>query len=304
MTTGKGIDVCICTYNRAAYLRECMEALLPQLSSSEAVITIVDNNSSDETREYVESLLESYPFVRYIFEQQPGLSYARNRAWRNSDREWILYLDDDSIPRPGLLSTAADLIQQFPDTAIIGGPIYPVFPDERPPWLPEGFGKIVLEYETFTVIDKKYIRGVCFLVRKDILQEFGGFNPKLGMKAEEIAYGEELELQDKVRSKGYQIAYAPSLAIDHQIRTEKIKPFWILHSEYARRRDKMMFAPVPFTIAGIHLIRAIVSRIFWTPFHFGKALIHKKYSRKEALLDSIRPLAYRWGEFIGVMRKR
>ena len=59
-------------------------------------ILVVDNNSSDETRQVVEDLQRMYPDrIRYLFEAQQGISHARNSGIRNARGEILAFIDDD-----------------------------------------------------------------------------------------------------------------------------------------------------------------------------------------------------------------
>ena len=85
-------------------------------------ITIVDNNSTDGTRSYVQSLITDHPHVRYVAEEKAGCqSCAQTKDGKSSEYEWTLYLDDDSIPPVGLIAEAFSLIESHPDVHVIGG---------------------------------------------------------------------------------------------------------------------------------------------------------------------------------------
>lgn len=295
-----GIDVCICTYNRVMMLQQCLERLVPQLHDLPVLITVVDNNSTDSTKEYVQSIAASVAQIRYLFEGSQGLSFARNLAWRESQYKWIFYLDDDCIPEAGLIAAAFKSIADHPVADAIGGPIEPAFSESPPDWLPEGFGEFKMPYEKFTIIEKGYIRGGCFLIKRAVLEKLNGFDTTLGVAGQQLRYGEEIELQERMRHEGYRIAYDPDLRVRHHVRLEKISPRWIIRSEYARRRDRMKFAPLSKTEATVNLLRTLGGRIIWTPAHLVKVLLQPDYSFEEAYLDIVRPLAYRFGEFIGV----
>ena len=298
-----GIDVCICTYNRVTYLQQCIERLLPQMELN-TIISVIDNNSNDGTREYIQSLSDQNLPVRYFVEPQQGLSHARNKGWQVSDHEWVFYIDDDCLPASDTLDKAFLSINKHAEVSAIGGPIFPVFSRPLPRWLPDGFGAFQLPYDTFTVIGKEYIRGGNFLIRRDALVSLNGFMSHLGVKGDQLSYGEEIELQDRMRATGYMIGYEPSMKMGHYVRDEKMNPGWILHSNYARRRDKMLFDKVKKRKAALRLIRTLGGRIIWTPVHLTSIFTKKKYYWQNALLDILGPLAYSWGEFVGAMKKR
>lgn len=302
MLPQQGIDICICTFNRVEYLRQCVDLLLPQLNQNGRVLTIVNNNSTDSTEEYVKSVMEQHSAVRYFFEPAQGISHARNRGWKESTHAWIFYIDDECLPDQGLISDAFKCIHEHGDIAAIGGPIYPKFITTKPEWLPEGFGEFKMPFDQFTVIDRGYIRCGCFLTQRNVLEKLGGFSEDLGMKGYKLAYGEELELQDRLRAQGYKIAYDPALAIDHQVRVEKLNTWWILHSEYARRRDKMTFAPIGLGKAFTGFLRTLGGRVIHLPVYSFKLISQKDYTFRNAILDFMKPLMYRSGELIGVLR--
>ena len=297
-----GIDFCICTFNRVEFLKMNVDSLLSQWVSGSSVITVVDNNSTDGTKEYIQMLVNEHKTIRYIAEYQQGLSFARNRGWKESEYEWIYYLDDDCVVPQDFPREAISLIEKHHDLDALGGPVDPLFVVPPPEWLPTGFGSFSIPSEEVITLEKGYLRGNNFLIRKSVLSSLGGFNTSLGMSGKTLKYAEELELQYRMRISGYQIGYAPSLRINHYVRTEKISLGWLLRSEYAKRRDKMVFDPVSLFQATLHLTRTMISRLFWVPLHFATALLNSKYTWRNAMLDAFLPLAHRTGEWIGAFQ--
>jgi GT2 family glycosyltransferase len=302
-TSHTAIEFCICTYNRKEYLQLCLEALIPQLVAGTTKLTVVDNHSTDGTAEYIRSLQEGNHAILYLYEPLQGLSHARNAGWKIAVGEWVFYIDDDCLPPAGLVDAALELIRLHTTFDAFGGPIDPVFTEERPAWLPEGFGAFSMPYHEVTEISRGYIRGGCMLIRKAALESLGGFSTELGVKGDELRYGEEIELQLRMRQAGYKIAYAPSLRTGHFVRTDKLKLSWILHSEYARQRDRMIFDPVSFPGASFHLIRTLFGRLLWTPVHLLAVLFNKSYSLKKAVYKIMQPLAFTSGRWVGSFLK-
>jgi glycosyltransferase involved in cell wall biosynthesis len=71
------ISAIICTHNRDQYLGAAIDSLLHQDFAGEYEVIVVDNASSDRTREVVEARL-SHPRLHYVHESVLGLSVARN----------------------------------------------------------------------------------------------------------------------------------------------------------------------------------------------------------------------------------
>lgn len=296
------LDICICTFNRSSYLKRCLDTLLSQIQGSQVGIIIVDNASMDDTR----SLLQQYAhhaFVRIVEENIPGLSHARNRGWKESNADWILYIDDDCLPRPDFIHNALAIIAQQPSEVAIGGPVFALFENTPPEWLPTGLGQFTMPYEAYTPIAKGYIRGGCMMIKRNFFQIHEGFDIQLGVSGKKLRFGEEIELQERMRKLGETIAYAPSLAIDHFVRPEKISTFWILHAEYARRRDKMKISPLPVVPLTVKLGLTFIKTLVIFPANWTRSLLDKRYTKQKASLDSFLPLMYRTGEWWGAINR-
>ena len=299
-----GIAFCVCTHNRADYLEKCMKELVPQLVINQSILCIIDNGSTDRTKDLVFNFINKNVPVVYSYESRLGLSHARNKGWKESQYEWIFYIDDDCLPPVDFVSQASKLIESYPHIDALGGPIDPIFTSEPPAWLSPKFGCFSMPFDKVTIIDQGYIRGGCFMIKRKVLDTLGGFNTELGMKGQKLIYAEELELQDRMRQVGLSIAYAPQLRIGHFVRIDKVNVPWILQSEYARRRDKMIIDPIGIPKASLNLTRTILSRIVRIPINAGRLLTNKDYTWQRAVLDSLIPLMYRWGEFKGSLKVR
>ena len=104
--------VIVCTYNRCQNLASCLHALARQerVGGIHWEVLVVDNNSSDDTRQTVERLGRELPIkVRYAREPQQGLNHARNCGVANSQGTHFTFVDDDIRVGPQWL--AAGLLQ-------------------------------------------------------------------------------------------------------------------------------------------------------------------------------------------------
>src|ERR1043165_5266525 len=91
------ISVIISTYNRSDMLPGALESVLAQEAGDVRYeLIVVDNNSTDKTREVVESFIaRGHENVRYIFEGKQGLSHARNAGIAAARSPLIVFTDDD-----------------------------------------------------------------------------------------------------------------------------------------------------------------------------------------------------------------
>ncbi len=134
------ISVIICTRNRAPSLRRALQSLVecekPDNPEDWEVI-IVDNGSSDDTPSLAEMFGATLP-LRYVREEQVGLSNARNRGVQEAHGTWILWIDDDVTVESGWLRAYADAIRRHTDAIVLGGSIIVRFEGDPPKWLSTG----------------------------------------------------------------------------------------------------------------------------------------------------------------------
>src|SRR5271169_5851600 len=100
------ISVVLGTYNRGDNLRLTLETFLSLVFQDlNWELLVVDNNSTDSTREVVENFARTAAFpVRYIFEKIQGRSAALNAGIAEAKGEIIVFTDDDVLLHPDWLS--------------------------------------------------------------------------------------------------------------------------------------------------------------------------------------------------------
>lgn len=100
------LTVIIPTYNRKEILRKCLEALFNQkYTQSEYEIIIVDDGSTDGTKNFVElTMKNSLCKIRYFNQVNKGPAAARNIGIRNADGKILLFIGDDIIADENLLN--------------------------------------------------------------------------------------------------------------------------------------------------------------------------------------------------------
>lgn len=103
------ISVAIATFNRAETLRRaltCVSQLQPQAANFSIEAVVIDNGSTDHTQDVVNDIAQRCSFpIRYCYESQPGLPFARNRAVKEATGQWIAFFDDDQLTDPMWLNT-------------------------------------------------------------------------------------------------------------------------------------------------------------------------------------------------------
>ena len=116
--------IVVCTYNGEQTLSECLSSLqqLQFLHRLVHSIIVVDNNSTDHTKEIIHSFVKEDPIFKYSFEPKQGLSFARRHAIF-AVTPWVIYVDDDNILDSQWLIHLKNTIQNNPYLGAINGAV-------------------------------------------------------------------------------------------------------------------------------------------------------------------------------------
>jgi glucosyl-dolichyl phosphate glucuronosyltransferase len=231
------LSIVVCTHNRADLARDAITSVLEQdFPKDEYELLIVDNASTDHTREMAREFCDAYPNVRYILETNIGLSYARNRGWQEAHGEYVGYLDDDAKALSKWLVVAKEVIYTV-RPAVFGGPILPMYHSPKPAWYKDEYATVIL-LSAPGILDKEFISGGNSFNRMDVLKALNGFHPSFGMNGERQGYGEETEMQIRLRGEfpNEILYYHPKLAIRHLVPAHKMEISYILKRRFQGAR--------------------------------------------------------------------
>lgn len=232
------ISIIVCTYNRALVLRDLLNSLLDQtLSSEQYEIVVVDNASTDNTKQIVENYCIQYPSIRYIYEPHQGLSNARNRGVREASAEVIAFIDDDAIADRHWAEEMYGIFELDPAVGAVGGKINLLWLIEKPAWLNTdpglGFGHFDLGQETKTICFPVAPLGGNCSIRRSIFEKVGGFATNLGRKGNNLLSGEESEFFYRMSLLHSKVMYHPKAIVAHKVMTHRISRTWILKRNFA-----------------------------------------------------------------------
>ena len=96
------VSVVIAAYNYGRFLTGALESVLGQTLRDLEVI-VVDDGSTDGTEKFCRSFHPNYSF-QYLRQLNAGAGAARRRGVQHAHGEYLLLINDDTIPAPDLLS--------------------------------------------------------------------------------------------------------------------------------------------------------------------------------------------------------
>ena len=233
------ITVILCTYNRCEVLAGALQSIATSQVASSVTweVLVVDNNSTDQTRNVVESFCRQYPeHFRYLFEPRPGKSYALNAGIANSRGQVLAFVDDDVKVEPTWLQNLTAEMLNDGERAGVGGRTLPAGKFTPPPWLPDNFYCIVFACfdlgDTATELEQPPY-GANMAFRKEMFDKYGGFRTDLGPgpNPDVPRPNEDTEFGRRLLAAGERLRYEPSAVVYHPIPHERITqkyffPWW------------------------------------------------------------------------------
>jgi glycosyltransferase involved in cell wall biosynthesis len=111
------IDVVIPTFNRAYCLKRTIDSVLSQ-TYKELKLYVIDDGSTDETKNLI-SQYQNESRLRYFYQNNKGVSAARNSGIKMGQAEWVAFIDSDDEWLPNKLETQVDFIKKNPNIRFI-----------------------------------------------------------------------------------------------------------------------------------------------------------------------------------------
>lgn len=113
------LSICVATRNRAGYLAEMLDSLMPQLNDSVEVV-IVDGASSDETVDVVARYSREHPAVRGVrLERNGGFDTDYDRAVSEARGAFCWLMTDDDTVRPGAVDAILVALESTPSLVVL-----------------------------------------------------------------------------------------------------------------------------------------------------------------------------------------
>ncbi len=224
------ISLVIPTHNRASKLIAALRSVAAQtLSRGDWECIAVANNCTDDTLEKFSQFAAENADCnfRIVEESGIGVSYARNRGFKEAAAEIVAFIDDDEHVNADFLRAYVDFFDAHPAATVAGGRIIAEYPSGRPAWMsrftempianPMHFGDAVCEFPRGRVPG-----GGNMAFRKGVAERIGGFDPSLGRANGELIGGEENDLFERLLKSGERIWYLPEAVMWHVIEPQKL----------------------------------------------------------------------------------
>ena len=177
----KLVSVIIPCYNYAHFLAEAIESVLCQTYSHYEIIAI-DDGSTDNSSD----VATSYPEVRYIRQENRGLSESRNRGIWESRGAYLVFLDADDRLLPAALEIGVNALGANPECAFAYGRCQRINSDGN--FMPSNY-ETVSEDHYIALLHRNHIwMPAQVMYRRSIFQQVAGFTPAISSAADYDLY--------------------------------------------------------------------------------------------------------------------
>jgi len=223
----KLLNIVIISYNRCDLTIQCIESIYGTLGISDFIITVVDNGSSDNTRQEIE---KKYPKINLIKNlENLGYSKAVNIGVKSVNSDYALVINNDVIFHAGSIEMLLNYIQAEGAVGAVGpqqeypnGKWQYSFSSVPGAWL--GLKNLLLINSFFTILRKLfyntyridnrpkrvgYIDGAVLLIRNIAFNEVDGFDEDY------FFYAEEADFCYRLRQAGWKVIFNPRSIVTH-----------------------------------------------------------------------------------------
>jgi glycosyltransferase involved in cell wall biosynthesis len=241
-----GVDlrfsVVICAYTERRWedIAGAVASIRAQTRLPVRTILVVDHNPSLLARARI-----AFPELVVVPNSaRRGLSGGRNTGVSHAIGDVVAFLDDDARAQPDWLERlGAGYLN--PSVVGVGGAVTPVWPGQRPPWLPPEFDWVVgctfVGMPTMPAPVRNLI-GANMSFRREALDAVGGFTDGLGRVGTRPLGCEETELGIRLRQwrTDVQLRYEPAAVVHHRVTSERVAWAYFCSRCYAEGVSKAM----------------------------------------------------------------
>ena len=219
--------IIILTWNSRQHIGACIDSLAAAAPERTVELIVVDNGSSDGTREMVR---ERAPNARLVCNRtNRGVAAARNQGLVLARAPVAVILDVDTVVMPGAFSRLLSFLDAAPNVGVCGPrlllpddtvqpscQLFPTVLDKIARQLPRRLGEPWLrsvelaDWNHHGVRDVDYVVGACQAIRMDALRDVGWLD-------ERIFYGpEDVDFCIRMRMHGWRVTYLGDAVVRHE----------------------------------------------------------------------------------------
>ncbi|THJ20880.1 MAG: glycosyltransferase [Nitrospira sp. CG24E] len=210
-------SIVIPVFNKLELTSQCLATLASLTTMPEYEVIVVDNASTDGTAEFLAALGGDVQVIRNP--ENYGFAVACNQGAKAARGEFLLFLNNDTIPTEGWLNALVDEVERHPDVAVVGSKL--LYEDGTIQHAGVAFSRIWFSpyhiYKGFPadapVVNRRRefqcVTAACMLARREVFESVGGFDDGYRNGFEDV------DLCLKIGERGWKIVYQPKSVLYH-----------------------------------------------------------------------------------------
>jgi dolichol-phosphate mannosyltransferase len=241
--TDTSVSVIVATLNEAHRIGPCLEGLMQQPAPLQEIL-VVDSRSTDGTRELVLEAATRDPRVRLITDDPlppgwVGKVWALETGLRLAKSEWVLGIDADTEPQPGLVPAVVDAADAIGYDVVSFGPRFAGQSDAERFVQPAMLLTLVYRCGAAGAKDpppdRVMANGQCFLARRAVLEANGGYEPA------RASFCDDVSLARHLAARGARVGFLDGSRIIRVRAYSSLREMW---REWGRSFDLKDATPV------------------------------------------------------------
>jgi len=190
------VTLVIPSYNHEKFVELSINSALKQTYSN-IELFVYDDGSTDNSRDIIEKLSKKHGFY-FKAQKNQGLTNTLNEALKKSQGKYFCMLSSDDIIFPDKLEKQVAYMEKNPNIGLCGGSVILIdndgICDAKQNILPNA----LLDFDDTFLMKKSAPHSVTMLTRKSVLDEIGGYDPKIRL--------EDVDMWLKITHAGYPIS--------------------------------------------------------------------------------------------------
>jgi N-acetylglucosaminyl-diphospho-decaprenol L-rhamnosyltransferase len=270
------LSIIIVSTNEARWLEPCLRTVFAHAGGARLDVVVVDNSSTDGTRELVET---RFPDARVVESENHGFAHANNRGAMTSNARYVLFLNPDTEVVDGTFGELVATLDARPDVGLAGvrqltgdGTLWPTiryFPSvgraigealvsERWPRRPDWAGERRLDLGIYErEVECDWTSGSFMFARREALLSAGLLDERF------FIYSEEPDLCLRLLRAGWRTVHLPGMTIVHHAGKGGLRPRMVAQDAFTRKQYALKHFSRPRRSAYLaavfarHAVRAI-----------------------------------------------
>lgn len=221
------LSIVMSTYNRCdTFLPKAIQSILSQ-SFKDYELIIVDDQSTDGTRKYIDSLMFKDKRISYMAIDHFGSdTKPKNTGAKIATGEYLMFVDDDVQLRPEALQTLVEALDFRKDVDVVYGDMW-IKPNDVP--------GIAMDFDKQMLILRNFIDTSVAIIRKEVFEYVGGFDETLPKFI-------DWNLWVRIMKAGFMFKRIPKLTLDYYLH-ESSKSYRVQTETYTHPKLGQLFTP-------------------------------------------------------------